>query len=83
MSKRVIMGVQVTDRLKEVPAVQKILSDHGCNIKTRLGLHELDPKSCSPQGLLILELYGKPAELTAMEAKLKKIKGIVVKKMVF
>jgi hypothetical protein len=83
MSKRVIMGVQVTDRLKEVPTVQKILSDHGCNIKTRLGLHELDAKSCSPQGLLILELQGKPAELTAMEGKLKKIKGIVVKKMVF
>jgi hypothetical protein len=83
MSKRVIMGVQVTDRLKEVPAVQKILSDHGCNIKTRLGLHELDAKACSPQGLLILELAGKPAELTAMETKLKKIKGIVVKKMVF
>jgi hypothetical protein len=83
MSKRVIMGVKVTNRLNDVPAVQKVLSDHGCNIKTRLGLHDVDNKTCSTQGLLILELFGKDADLEFMEKKLKKIKGIVVKKMVF
>jgi hypothetical protein len=83
MAKKVILGVKVDNRLKEIPAVQNILSEYGCYIRTRLGLHETGKDYCAPGGLLILELSGTPAKLASMEAKLKKIKGIVVKKMVF
>jgi len=83
MTKRIILGIEVTNRLKEVPTVQKILSDHGCNIKTRLGLHEVSKKACSPLGLLILETCGNEADILSMEKKLKKVKGLIVKKMVF
>jgi hypothetical protein len=38
---------------------------------------------CSTVGLLILETYGDKVEIQKMEAKLKKVKGLVVKKMVF
>jgi hypothetical protein len=83
MSKRIVLGIQVTNRLEEVPIVQKILTDYGCNIKTRLGLHEVAQNACSPLGLLILETQGKEADILEMEKKLKKVKGLVVKKMVF
>lgn len=83
MSKRIVLGIQVTDRLKEIPDVQKVLTDYGCNIRTRLGLHEVSRKACSQLGLLILDTCGEEADVLEMEKKLKKIRGLVVKKMVF
>ncbi|MBN2710993.1 MAG: hypothetical protein JXR97_00965 [Planctomycetes bacterium] len=79
----VILGVHITDRLKNVPEVQKILSEFGCNIKTRLGLHEVSPESCSPVGLLLIEFIGGEAKANDMIAKIEGIEGVDVKKMVF
>jgi hypothetical protein len=83
MKKRTILGVQVTNRLEKAQDVQQILTEFGCNIKTRLGLHEVSGSECSTVGLLILETCGDKVEIQTMEAKLKKVKGLVVKKMVF
>jgi hypothetical protein len=83
MKKRIILGVQVTNRVVNVPEVQKVLTEYGCSIKTRLGLHEVTPKTCSTLGLLLLETCGEEREIAMLEKKLKKIEGIVVKKMAF
>ena len=83
MGKRYVVGVQVTDRLKKAPDVQKILTRYGCNIKTRIGLHEITDKFCSPKGLLILELFGKDSECNELIKKLAAVNGLNVKKMVF
>ena len=83
MAKKVILGVQITNRVKNVPDVQNVLTQFGCNIKTRLGLHEVDNKSCSTIGLLILETFGPEKQVAALENRLKKIKGIKVRKMTF
>ncbi|MDD5713238.1 MAG: hypothetical protein PHY31_10855, partial [Smithellaceae bacterium] len=63
--------------------VLKILTEYGCNIKTRLGLHEVTESNCSSVGLLIIETCGDEAVITAMEEKLATIKGLEVQKMVF
>ena len=83
MGKRIILGVQIGNRVQCAPAAQKVLTAHGCNIKTRLGLHQVDKKSCSTVGLLLIETFGPEAQVLKMEKDLKKIKGITVKKMVF
>jgi len=83
MAKWIILGVQVTNRVENIPDVQKILTEYGCNIKTRLGLHEVTESHCSNVGLLILETYGNETDILQMEAKLKKMNGLTVKKMVF
>jgi len=83
MAKRIILGVQVTNRVENILDVQKILTEYGCNIKTRLGLHEITESRCSNVGLLILETYGNDADILQMEAKLKRMNGLTVKKMVF
>ncbi len=83
MTKRIVLGVQVTDRVKEIPEVQKVLTEYGCNIRTRLGLHEVSKKICSATGLLILDTFGDEADILMMEKKLKKVKGLIVRKMVF
>jgi hypothetical protein len=46
-------------------------------------LHEVTESHCSTVGLLILETYGDEADILQMESKLRNIKGLTVKKMVF
>ncbi len=83
MSEQIIMGIRITNRIKNVPQMQAILSEFGCNIKTRLGLHEISESSCSANGLLILELHGDKDSIAKMESKLKAVEGIELQKMVF
>ncbi|MCX8052814.1 MAG: hypothetical protein N3B12_03315 [Armatimonadetes bacterium] len=83
MSKRIILGVEVTNRVERASDVQKVLTEFGCVIKTRLGLHEVSETSCSPSGLLILETYGDESSIQELEKKLAAIPGVNVQKMVF
>ena len=46
--KRLIFGVHLTNRMTEAPRVQQLFTDYGCNIRTRLGIHDADATSCSP-----------------------------------
>jgi hypothetical protein len=39
-AKKTILGVHVAQRTKHTAKVQKNLSDYGCSIRTRIGLHE-------------------------------------------
>jgi len=83
MANRIILGVQVTNRLKNVADVQKVLSEYGCNIKTRLGLHDVNENYCSTTGLLLMETYGDEKSILEMETKLRAIDGLVIQKMTF
>jgi hypothetical protein len=82
----IILGVHVTDRVKHIVGsggVQPILTEYGCYIKTRLGLHETSNNFCSPNGLLLLELVGDSNKCNELEQKLTAIEGVNVQKMVF
>ena len=78
-----ILGVYIADRQKEAGEAQAILTKFGCNIKTRLGLHEVGDNKCSTYGLVILELCGAKAEMDALEAALAVVEGINLQKMTF
>ena len=82
MEKHTILGIHITDRLKKAEVVQHIFSQYGCNIKTRLGLHEVG-NVCSPSGIVLLEMVGDDATIAEMVGKLGEIEGIEVQKMVF
>jgi hypothetical protein len=79
----IIAAVHVTERLTKAQEVQRLLSEFGCNIKTRLGLHDTGPGACSPNGLLILELVGEPAACHALLQGLNAIEGIEAKHLTF
>lgn len=82
MDKHIILGVHVTERLTKAVEVQALLSQYGCNIKTRLGLHEVG-NVCSPNGLLLLEMWGEDEVCFELADKLAAIEGIEVQRMVF
>jgi hypothetical protein len=75
-SEHIIVGIHVTDRMKHAADVQKIFTEYGCNIKTRLGLHEVQGNFCSGGGIVILEMVGDSASIDGMITKLKKVEGI-------
>lgn len=79
----VIFGVHITERAKHATEVQKRLTEYGCNIKTRIGLHEVSSNYCSPSGVLILEMVGEDATVKELQDKLSAIEGVEVQRMVF
>ena len=79
----IILGVHVTNRLKNAVEVQKVFTEYGCNVKTRIGLHDVDANACSPSGVVLIEFFGSDDEAMAMMDKLNTIEGVQVQKMVF
>lgn len=82
MDKHIIIGVHITNRLHEVADVQKLLSEYGANIKTRLGLHEVE-KTDSPEGVLILEMYGEETVCLELADRLNEVEGVETQNIVF
>jgi len=83
LSKHIIVGVHITDRVGHVDSVQHLLTEYGCSIRTRLGLHEADKGFCSANGLLLLELVDDDAKADELIAKLNAVEGVEAQKMTF
>lgn len=81
--KHYIVGIHVDDRIKRASDVQQLLTDYGCNIKTRIGLHEVTGQFCAGFGLILLEMIGDPGKVNELAQKLDAIDGVSVKQMVF
>ena len=78
-----ILSILVQDRIKESGRVQKLLTEFGHIIKTRLGTHEVSEDKCSRVGIIILQLTGNEDEWLMFESKLSEIGGIKFKSIVF
>jgi hypothetical protein len=83
MNQKVILGISVADRPRHIPDVQSVLTEFGCCIKTRIGLHEVTENACSPNGTILVELHGDPNECANLEKKLRSLEGVELQKMVF
>ena len=81
--KHIIVGVHITDRVKHAGAVQKVFTEFGVHIKTRLGLHDVEDTTSSPSGIILLELVGEEKKCSSIINKLTAIRGVDAKKMVF
>jgi len=53
-----ILLILIGNRTGTAVKVQETLTNMGCFIKTRLGIHDGTPEACTNTGLLILELLG-------------------------
>ncbi|MCX6240637.1 MAG: hypothetical protein NTX43_02375 [Bacteroidetes bacterium] len=78
-----IIGLLISDRIKEAGRVQELLTEYACLIKSRLGFHEVSEDVCSRIGVILLQLVGDPEEFERFEEKLKEIGGVEVQHMIF
>jgi len=83
MKKIKILGINITDRIKESGRTQTILTQYAHCIRTRLGFHEVNESTCSRNGFLLLELKGDEKEWEKLEEELYDIGGIKIKQMMF
>jgi hypothetical protein len=77
--KRNVLLVLVSLRKESAVKVQQILTEWGCFIKTRLGLHEGVLNDCTESGLIFLELAGDESKHEELARKLNLLKGVDAK----
>lgn len=83
---KIIMGLKVDHRHEDATKVQQILTDYGCFIRTRLGLHKATDSRdvCNEDGLILIEfIMDAEKEVAELEEKLSVLGGVHVGKMVF
>jgi hypothetical protein len=78
-----IIGLLITDRIKEAGRTQNTLSKYGQIIKSRLGFHEVSREVCSRVGVIILQLSGSVDTMNQLEHDLHEIEGLEVQRMSF
>ena len=78
MSEHLIMVIRVNQRLHSADKLQKVFTAYGCNIKTRIGLHEAG-EVCGLDGLILLQLVKGTADLADFTAQLNALEGVTAK----
>ena len=73
---KTILIILIGNRKQSAVKVQKILTAWGCNIKTRLGIHDGVLENCTDHGLLLLELVGREEEKKEIARKVALIHGV-------
>jgi hypothetical protein len=75
-----LLLVKIAHRSSAASEVQRILTEFGRIIRTRLGLHETSPEGyCAEDGLVILELRGGEEDTRTLAETLSRIPGVTVR----
>ena len=78
MEYRIVL-IKVEKRTDAAADVQKILTDYGCSISVRLGLHDEPAGSCSPSGLIFLQVSGGQEPVEKMVEELNELDNVTAK----
>lgn len=77
-----ILGIRLDNRTQTAVDFQRVLTNFGCSIKTRLGLHEVADNKCAPNGLILLEVIDD-TEGEKLNGELLEIPGLELQSMKF
>lgn len=83
MENHLVFGIHVSDRTRNAVEVQKLLTEYGCNIKTRIGLHHVDQQICATSGVILLEMFGDESLCRELGDKLRQLAGVDLQQMEF
>jgi hypothetical protein len=83
MTETRILGLLISDRIKEAGRTQAVLSRHARIIRSRLGFHEVSEDKCSRTGIMLIHLTGTADEWDILENELGEIGGLQVKQLSF
>jgi hypothetical protein len=76
MTSNLILVIKLSQRSNSAVKMQELFTEFGCSIKTRLGLHETSETSCSPSGIIVLQLFATLEEAQKMEARFAEVPGV-------
>ena len=58
-----IIGIQILNRTEDATKLQEILTNYGCLIKTRIGLHDMGEYKCLNYGIVLIQVVDKINEI--------------------
>ncbi len=79
MSCYFVIAVRMDNRVSNAVHFQQTLTENGCRIKARLGLHEIGEDLCANDGLIVLQPCGDKAAVEQLTADLNKLEGVTAK----
>ncbi|HQM96689.1 MAG TPA: hypothetical protein PK705_06765 [Clostridia bacterium] len=79
MSCYYVIGVRIDNRVNVSLKLQEVLTENGCKIKARLGLHEVSEEVCANDGLIILQPCGELKDVEQLVKDLNKLEGLKAK----
>lgn len=59
---KTIIGVKLENRKESAAEFQALITEFGCGIKTRIGLHDTYEYHCANTGIVLLEVIDDSAE---------------------
>ncbi len=71
--------IVINKRKNDSVKVQQVLTEWGCLIKTRLGLHSDTLENCSEVGTIFIELVGEVDKHKELAELLGKMSGVTAK----
>ncbi|NLX77446.1 MAG: hypothetical protein GXZ01_08800 [Clostridiaceae bacterium] len=74
-----IIGVRLDNRVDNAVKFQEVLTENGCKIKARLGLHEVSEDACSRDGIIILQPYGSKEDVESLVNELNSLEGVTAR----
>lgn len=74
-----IIGVRLDNRVDNAVKFQEVLTENGCKIKARLGLHEVSEDACSRDGIIILQPYGSKEDVDSLVNELNSLEGVTAR----
>jgi hypothetical protein len=79
MSCQNIIAMTLKGRSDNAVKVQQVLTENGCRIKARIGLHDGTGNACTNEGLIILQVCGEDEEIEAVTKALNAVDGVNAK----
>jgi len=64
-----IIGIKLDNRIDKAIEFQKFLTEHGCHIRTRLGIHPMGDYKCNNYGVILIEVVSNFNEIYDTLAK--------------
>lgn len=58
-----VIGIKIENRMDDSTKLQEILTKYGCNIKTRIGLHDMGEYKCLNYGIILIEVIDRTNEI--------------------
>ena len=81
MSCYFLIGIRMDNRVGNAARLQETLTKNGCNIRTRLGLHDVSEDVCANDGLIVLQPCGEKAQIERLVKELNALAGVTAKLM--
>ena len=74
-----VIGIRMDNRMANALTLQKVLTENGCKIRARLGLHEASEDVCANDGLIVLQPCGEKKEVEELVEAFNRLDGVVAK----